>query len=332
MPLSDAHLGGLFYLRPPQCKKMEFNKKPTTYDEQISLLKTRGLLIPDQERAIRYLKQISYYRLSAYFLTYQQIKDQFNKGVEFNQILDTYRFDRELRLLVFDCMERIEIAIRSQMNHILAQNHMSSHWQDNPDVFKPINPRRHFQVDSFGEFQKIIRDNCNARKPEVFIKHYMQKYDIPQNPPSWMCIELLTIGSLSRVYTGLNQNKDKQDIADFFSLSQTTFTSWLHTLTYARNICAHHSRLWNKEFAIEPEMLKKPRNVWVSNSFNNNKRTFYFLCIIKYLLIGANPNNHLTLKLENLFLKYPKVPIRYIGIPTDKEGILLNWKEEALWR
>lgn len=265
-------------------------------------------------------------------MTYQLIKDKFNEGVYFNQILDNYKFDRELRLLVFDCIERIEIAIRSQMIYILARNYKSSHWQDNSDIFKsPYSNNRGEMVDTFNDIQKIIKNNCTSKNPEVFVKHYMDTYHTPENPPSWMFLELLTIGELSRIYRGLKQNKDKQDIADFFALHHTVFTSWLHTLTYVRNICAHHARLWNRVFSIIPDTLIKPKRKWVQNTFNNNQRTFYFLCTLKYLLWGANPNNHLTSKLNTLFLKYPNIPIRFLGIPSDKDGIMLNWKEEDLW-
>jgi len=262
--------------------KRKYHKTPTTYDEQITLLKNRGLIIPDESKALRYLHQISYYRLSAYFLPYQKTKDKFNDDVNFNQILDIYRFDRELRLLVFDCIERIEIAIRSQMNHILVQNYNDSHWQDNQEIFKTTySNKQGDEINPFRDFQKIIKKNCDSKRPEVFIKHYKEKYHAPPNPPSWMCIELLTIGEISRLYCGLKQNKDKQEIANFFGLHYTVFSSWLHTLTYVRNICAHHARLWNRELAIRPDILLKPRRNWIRDSFNNNQRTFYFMCTLK---------------------------------------------------
>jgi abortive infection bacteriophage resistance protein len=311
----------------------KYNKTPTTYSEQIALLKKRGLNIPDEARAIRYLQQISYYRLSAYFIPYQEKKDEFNAGVGFDQILETYKFDRELRLLVFDCIERIEIAIRAQLIYVLAHNHNSSHWQDIPSVFKPAyTDRQGKEIDAFNETQKIISTNCASKNPEVFIQHYLDNYSSPKNPPSWMFIELLTIGELSRLYKGLNQNKDKQDISDFFGLHHTVFASWLHTLSYVRNICAHHARLWNREFAIKPDILLKPRKQWVISPFNNNQRTFYFLCTLKYLLWGANPNNHLSAKLDHLFLKYSGVPIQFLGIPTGKNSLMLDWKEQDLWK
>ena len=310
-----------------------YNKIPTTYTEQITLLKKRGLIISDEDRAHRYLQQISYFRLSAYFLPYQQIKDKFNKGTNFDLILDNYKFDRELRLLVFDCIERVEIAIRAQMIYVLAHNYNSSHWQDIPEVFTtPYTNRRGDQVNVYEEVQNIIRLNCQSKHPEVFIKHYKDKYDTPQNPPSWMFMELLTIGELSRLYIGLKQNKDRQDIANFFALHHTVFASWLHTLTYVRNICAHHSRLWNREFAIKPDILIKSKKMWIAPLFDNNQRTFYFLCTLKYLLWAANPNNHLSRKIDSLFKKYPNIPVRFMGIPSDKDGVLAEWRKEALWK
>ena len=313
--------------------KTVYNKIPTTYEDQIAVLRQRGLIIPDESKALRYLQQISYFRLSAYFLPYQKTKDQFNSGVDFDQILDTYRFDRELRLLVFDCIERIEVAIRSQMSHILAHNYNSSHWQDNPLVFIPPyqNNRTGLMTSPYSELQQIIQKSCNAKHPEVFITHYKEKYSTPTNPPSWMCMELLTIGELSRLYVGLKQNKDKQEIAKFFGLHHTVFTSWLHTLAYVRNICAHHARLWNREFAIKPEILLKPKNEWIQPAFNNNQRTFYFLCTLKYLLWEANSYNNFTSKFESLFAKYPNVPIKFLGIPSDGKGELLKWDQEPLW-
>jgi abortive infection bacteriophage resistance protein len=144
-------------------------------------------------------------------------------------------------------------------------------------------------------------------------------------------MELLTIGELSRLYVGLKDNKDKQAIAKFFGLHHTVFASWLHTLAYVRNICAHHCRLWNREFAIKPEILLKPKNEWIQPAFNANQRTFYFLCTLKYLLWEANSYNSFTAKLDALFTKYPNVPIRYLGIPTDEKGQLLDWKQEPLF-
>ena len=313
--------------------KKVYDKTPLSFHDQLALLESRGLTIADKNKALAYLQEISYYRLSAYFLPYQQTKDLFNAGTTFKQIIDTYTFDRELRLLVFDCIERIEVAIRTQMIYNMSMHYNESHWQDNRSLF--INPYYNKVgrlVDPFTDFQAIISKAKTARTPEVFIKHYTNNYDTPANPPSWMCLELLTIGELSHLFIGLKNNSDKKSVSDFFDVHHTVFMSWLHALTYIRNICAHHSRLWNRDLAIEPEKLLKPVGKWISPQFQNNKRMFYFICVLKYMLLRANPNNSLKDKLIALFDKHPNVPIQFMGIPSDGKGNILNWQNEPLWQ
>ncbi|SZD73612.1 Abortive infection bacteriophage resistance protein [Candidatus Ornithobacterium hominis] len=313
--------------------KKTYTKPPLTFADQLQKLKDRGLAVANEQRAVSYLQQISYYRLSAYFLPYQSVKDTFDKGTTFHQIIQTYAFDRELRLLVFDCIERIEVAIRTQFIYQMATHYNNSHWQDDKSLFvKPYYNSVGNTVNPYSDFQSIISKAKTHRKLEVFIKHYTDCYDKPSNPPSWMCFELLTIGELSNLYRGLRNNKDKKRIADFFKVHHTIFQSWLHSLTYVRNICAHHSRLWNRDLAVEPRLLLKPQAAWVSSSYNNNKRVFYFICVLKYLLDSANDNNSLTLKLDELFAKYPTVPIQYLGIPSDGKGSLLDWRKEPLFK
>lgn len=313
--------------------KKVYNKTPLSFQDQLALLESRGLIIPDRPKTLACLQEISYYRLSAYFLPYQQVKDTFNEGVTFNQIINTYTFDRELRLLVFDCIERIEIAIRTQMIYCMAQHYNDSHWQDNKGLFvSPYYNKIGKLVDPFSDLQSIISNAKSARTPEVFIKHYIDNYYSPSNPPSWMCLELLTIGELSHIYRGLKNNSDKKRIAEFFDVHPTVFTSWLHSLTYVRNICAHHSRLWNRDLAIEPEKLLKPVGNWMNAPFQNNKRVFYFICVLRYLLLRANPGNSLKEKLEGLFERHSNIPIQYMGIPSDGKGNLLNWQNEPIWK
>jgi abortive infection bacteriophage resistance protein len=314
-------------------KKRIYTKQALTFKDQIALLKNRGLTIADEAKAEAYLQEISYYRLSAYFLPYQKVKDQFNTTTNFEQIIATYSFDRELRLLLFDCIERIEVAIRTQFIYAMSTFYSNSHWQDDRSLFvAPFKNKVGKTIDPYTDFQNIISRAKTARRPEVFIKHYTSNYSSPKNPPSWMCLELLTMGELSHIYRGLKHNRDRKRIAAFFDLHPTVFSSWIHSITYVRNLCAHHSRLWNRDLAIEPEKLLKPVGPWLDLQFSNNKRVFYFISAMKYLLLRANPSNRLKDKLIALFKKYPTVPYQYLGIPSEASGKILNWEEQELWQ
>ncbi len=307
---------------------MDYNKPPLTFSQQVDLLQQRGLMIQDPDRCADYLKQISYYRLSAYALVFQQQKDQFNRGTTFQNILDLYVFDRELRLLVFDAIERIEVGIKTQLIYQLSHKY-GAHWYTNAQLFKKTS-----RVDVCEELKSLVVHAKHQKNPETFIKHYFDRYQQPDLPPAWMTIELLTFGQISRLFKHLKDNDDKRLIADQFGVHHTVFASWLHSLTYIRNICGHHGRLWNREIAIEPIWLKKTKKRWINPAFQSKtNRTFYSLCIIQFLLNTINPSSRFKEKLNALMNanKCPKGYIKLMGIPTDQQGRLHPWLKDPLW-
>ena len=166
----------------------------------MELLKSRGMTIPDEKRAERLLANISYYRLSAYMLPYKKsedgmILDAFKTGTTWDMIYNLYVFDRKLRLLVFDAIERLEVSIRTQIIYQLSHKY-GSHWQDRPDIFNPpteitLRDGRKVTVDVYNDIQKHIKEQLHNNKAEVFIQHYRNKYDTPENPPSWMSVEIM---------------------------------------------------------------------------------------------------------------------------------------------
>ena len=204
--------------------------------------------------------------------------DDFRDGITWEKVYSLYVFDRKLRLLVFDTIERVEIAVHSQLVYQLSHKY-GSHWQDNPAVFKPAYTlkQRNGQiiiVNPFTTIQKQITSQLHSNKAEVFIKHYRNTYSSPVNPPSWMSIEILYFSQLSIICENLANRSDLSQIAGYFNLPPDVFVSWLHTINYIRNVCAHHARLWNRDFDIEPAILKFSRNrLWLSNPSAYNRRS-----------------------------------------------------------
>ena len=101
-------------------------KNPTTYQEQMTLLKTRGCVISDDEFCLKILQSVNYYRLSAYFLPFKNADDSFKQGTEFSKIVDIYNFDRELRRILFSAIEEIEIFLRTQFSYFHAHRYGST--------------------------------------------------------------------------------------------------------------------------------------------------------------------------------------------------------------
>ncbi len=313
-----------------------YNKPHKSYEEQVQLLKDRGLIINDEQRAIKHLKNISYYRLSAYMLPYKKsengvIKDKFLDGTTWDKVYDLYVFDRKLRILVFDIIERLEISIRTQIIYQLAEKY-GSHWQDNRSIFKApsniiLQNGKNVTIDVFLEIQDHIKQQLNNNKAEVFIKHYKSKYDNPINPPSWMCLEIMYFNHLSKICTGLKNRADISSISGYFDLPPDIFCSWLHTINYVRNLCAHHSRLWNRDLSIVPSKLAfSKKKIWLSNPNTvQRSKIYHFFSMLNYLLQTSNPNSSFKHRLYKLLDEYKHI------VNLNAMGFSVFWDEEKMW-
>ncbi|MCI1721228.1 MAG: Abi family protein [Bacteroidales bacterium] len=317
--------------------RIKYDKPSLNFKEQVDLLIKRGMIIDDRKRAERLLANISYYRLSAYMLPYKINKDgviidRFRDGTNWNEVYRLYLFDRKLRLLVFDAIERIEIAIRTQIIYQLSQKY-GSHWQDKREIFKA--PRdiitkdgMSIHIDIYDELQKHISNQLINNHAEEFLVHYRNTYCEPVNPPSWMCVEIMFFNQLLKICNGLKKRSDLTDLSNYFSLPPSAFCSWLHTLNFIRNICAHHARLWNRTFNIVPEKLihAQPGKVWLNGtSVVQTSRCYYLFSIINYFLQTANPTSSFKLRLVKLLTDYEDVvSLKVLGFPED-------WKKEEMW-
>lgn len=322
---------------------MDYNKQPKTFTQQVELLEERGLIIEDKQKAISRLANISYYRLSAYMIPFKKIItingknqycDKFIPNVTWSKVYDLYVFDRKLRLLVFDAIERLEIAIRTQIIYQLSHKY-GSHWQDNKDIFSVTTRRtkdKTITVDIYSELQEHLQNQLKNNKAEVFIKHYYETYNNPKNPPSWMAVETMYFNQLSNICRNLKDKKDVKDIARYFNIkSEEVFCSWLHSINYIRNLCAHHSRLWNRDMDIVPKLyFSKDKSLnWLQdddlNNMNSNK-LYYSLCVINYLLQTANPTSKFNNRLIDLINEYNNV------VRLSSMGFPENWEKEYLWQ
>ena len=283
---------------------------------QVNLLKSRGLNISDETRAARYLQNISYYRLSGYMYPFlSDVKNHhYTAGASFEDVLDLYRFDRELRILVFSAIEKIEIALRTQIanNFSIALN----------DPFWYIDAKYFYDPVKHTAFLNNLPVNA-SRTNYIFISHFFETYTDPF-PPIWVIFEILSMGQFSILYNNSKKSPPRKAVADYFGVKETVFTTWLHTLVYIRNICAHHVRLWNKDLRIKVKLPIKTTNRWLSNSNITSNKIYTVLAIIIYMLDTITPHNTFRQKVRNLLTKYPNTNITAMGFPKD-------WESDQFW-
>jgi abortive infection bacteriophage resistance protein len=309
-----------------QMPKKLYSKPSLSYSDQLQQLKNRGLEVDSDSKAIHLLEKISYFRLSTYW--YPLLKDKqnklFKKDAKFQTAFLLYCFDRQLRKLVFAELEKIEIAVRAKMIYVLSHKY-SPTWYSDPKLFT--------DKKLFNDTLSQIRSEF-SRADEQFVVNYRSQYH-DNSIPSWIMLEVTSFGKLSILYSNLSTTKEKRDIAHSFGLDDSTFESWLHTIVYIRNICAHHSRLWNRVLRISPQMPLSPIKPWLRTTTRTNtltgsiesinNRSYFVLSMILYLLKQVNPKNRFREALYRLFKRYPNVDPKALGF-TD------SWKTEPLWK
>lgn len=302
----------------------QFNKPPLTAAQHIEQWRERGLAIADPAEAEHYLGVIGYYRLSAYTLPFQvgNPDHRFREGATFQRVIELYNFDRALRLLVLDAIERIEVAIRARLSDHMSLNY-GTHWYLDANHFT--------RGYNHAGLLDCIEHECRISK-ETFVQHYRNKYSEPALPPSWMVTEMLTYGQLSKVYDNLAAFKDQKAIARPFGTTAELLRSWMQSISYLRNVCAHHMRLWNRELGNAPKVPKHPKANWIKQpivladpAVDPNKRLYLALAVIESLLQAINPESTWHQRLHQLMQAHPRVSKAHMGMPED-------WASDPFWR
>jgi abortive infection bacteriophage resistance protein len=307
-PLNNADQGGLFFMS----EKVIFDKPALSIEDQISLLKQRKLIIGDTNSVNLYLTTIGYYRLMIYFKPFlinpYNSEYGFKPNTSFADILQLYIFDRELRLLVTDAIERIEVTFRTAISNTMSIKY-GSHWYLDCNLFS--------RIDLHKKFLEEISIHLK-RSHEDFIKSYYNKYQLPEHPPSWMVIECISFGTISKIFSIIKDRAARKQVGDVLGQFSEIIKSWMKALTYTRNLCAHHSRLWNRFFVNRPQVDIKIL------SCENNSPFYLQAYIICQLLKKISPDNHWKKKLYSHFELNSKIDFSEMGFISD-------WKNDNFW-
>ena len=296
-----------------------FPKKALTLREQVELLRSRGMTVADEALAEHYLGFINYYRLAAYCLPFEadHTTHTFQSGTTFERVLDHYVFDRNLRVLLIDAIERVEVAVRTQFAYQLAHAY-GPHALLEARLFRGKGSRWSYREDR----QKLEREVRDSR--ETFVQHLREKY-AESLPPIWAAVEIMTLGQLSKWYANLARSGDRNLVARVFDFDETNLASFLHHLVIVRNLCAHHSRVWNRQFTFS---LKIPRQrpVAVRSSLNPaaQRKLYNTLVILAFFLDTVSPGHHWKRRLQDL-LQDHSVCEAEMGFPAD-------WRTRAIWK
>lgn len=300
---------------PPQ--RIPFTKPWQSWPDQLRTLEARGLVVSDRTVAEAFLSHVNYYRLSGYCLAFEQSRHVFVPGTTLEQIQGAYEFDRVLRDLITEALEIIEVDLRTTIAY-----HFGQHYQA-------------FGHTSAGNFYAAFRhqdwlDKLHAealRSNEQFVQHYRNTYLGFPDLPVWMVTELMSFGALSLMYKGMIR-QDQRAISQRYGVQSRFLASWLHHLVYVRNVCAHHARLWDRVWAIKPDVPPIPP--WRPPILPGNDHLFVTLLILRRLLArcpAIAPFDTVWKGRVEAHLRTPPA----VSNPNGRLGLPASWTVHPLW-
>ncbi len=298
--------------------KVAFTKPAKSFEEQLQLLVERGLIVNDRELALHALSHINYYRLSAYWIPLLTSREEntFQEGVIFDDILNLYVFDRELRLLVIDAIERIEISLRTQWAHQLSRKYgPHAYFADTRGMRK----KEHWLRDNVADLKEHL-----DRSDELFIEHFKNTYE-EELPPAWVSCEVMSLGLLSRWYSNLNAYPARTAIANAYGLNESVLEGVMEHLTYVRNLCAHHNRLWNRRLTkLMPLPRTKPTGLRDDMTDGVDRKIYNSMVMMAYLMDVTCIGHHWKKHLKGLVANH--------NIDTSKMGFPADWQNMPIWQ
>ena len=285
--------------------ELKKQQSPMTIDEQVENLKSIGLIVDDEEYAKKILNDISYFRLvKAYSLNLKPKNGCYDKQTTFKEIVDLYLFNANFRQIIFPEIEKVEINVRCRVANFFAEQY---------GVLGYLQAENFANENYHAQFLKDINEEIGRNSKAPFVRNFRENYE-GGNLPIYALVEVFSFGTLSKFYKNM-LNKDKKAIAKSFGVGYTYFESWLESISYVRNICAHYGRIYNAKLSKTPILYKEYTQVGIGNN-----RIYGVLLCLKHLLKNDVHWNLFVDKIELLFDKYQYVKISTMGFPE-------NWRE-----
>lgn len=281
------------------------SKKATNVDDQINLLRSRGMSIDDENKSKEILLDIGYYRLGFYCfpfeISYPQKENrthEYKDQTTFMDVVDLYYFDFELRNILLKYLSRIEINFRTHVTYLV-----SNHYPHSETWFVDDNIVNNSFISVFDE--KIYNSNF---KKNTFIKLHHKNHPSDKYAPAWKTIELMTFGSVIKLYSAIKDIKIQLEISRSYNVNKLQiFINYLNTLCTLRNICAHGSVIYDLKLN---QSIKSGPALTISQD-NERNNLYGAIKIIEFILntISINRKNDFVAELEVIKGKYMKKKI-----------------------
>jgi abortive infection bacteriophage resistance protein len=285
----------------------QYDKPPLPLDDQVQKLIERGMTIKNLRSAEQYLGIINYYRFVGYGLPFEEIDatgvrlDHYKPGTRFEDVVTIYNFDSQLRLLLWQALEKVEITFRTAVCYIMSTAQHDPFWYQDRTLFHDAN--------AHNQFLAKCQDEFDREKPEAFIRHYKRTYDCHRLPPCWMMIEIVSFATWSKVYENLRHQSLKKQIAAHMGMNARYLESWIRAAAVTRNLCAHHHRMWNRVMPMQPSI--SPR---MTANVLNPQKVGAVILVLRELLHPQGAGDKFMGAICGLLNGYPSIDQAELGL------------------
>ncbi len=295
--------------------------------EQATRLENRGLKINDRPKAESFLRHVNYYRLAGFCLAFENPQRQFSTGATFDDLQDAYRFDTSLRDLFGEALEAIEIDLCTSVALHFGEKYGAFGHTDETNFHQNFGNTNKKGMTHASWLGKLHSEAKHSK--ELFTQHFKNKYNEFPNLPVWTVTETMTFGSIAHMIRGMRK-QDRQAIAlEYQITAQELFALTLH-LNYVRNLCAHHSRLWDRKWSIKPTLPENPS--WKNDNRVSNDRLFSTLLLMWTLLQRSDSLKQDSVQWkERIKTRLRNSPQKTFHGPTDIMGLTKNWESHPAW-
>jgi len=327
---------------------MSYPKPWLSLEEQLDKLRSRGMLVSDPDKALSYLHRIGYYRLSGYWFAFRERSgpccvwdaqhdrrqgrvetvalDRFKPGATFQNAVDLYVFDKALRLLTMDALERVEIALRVDVSHTLGQLDPFAYLRS--DLFHQTFSQTLNRDSGLTRHHEWLAKHAQLilRSKEEFVAHNRTKYGLPL--AMWVACEVWDFGTLSTLFGGMREAEQDAVAAKYGVRNGRVFATWLRSLNYLRNVCAHHSRLWNRNIVDQPKLPSADEMPWVATFAGHPHalaRCFLLLRILRQMLGVINPTSSWPARMKDHLATFPE--LGHLGLNLAGMGAPARWQD-----
>lgn len=309
-----------------------------SYPDLVSLLIQRNMQVADPARAERKLAQLGYYRLSGYWYPAKAFaldaqgrqllcpisqkplrQDWFQPGTSFNDAVALYQFDKRLRLLMLDAIERLEVSLRTVIAHEVGYHSPMAYTEQ-----RFIQPKhaQSFQAkgrlrNKWAEWSSRQQELLSRSSEDSIAWHRQSGKPIP----FWVAVEAWDFGTLSKYFEMLKGGHQNRVLRRFGLSDAKSFARWLQEINLLRNRCAHHTRVWNQVSANALPAL--PHEAYFQRLGLDQSalaRIYGIISIMWFLLQRVAPNSSWICDVADLIDSKPALPgcmFSSLGLPSE---------------